>query len=191
MPLSAEEAAHARDGGPTVRNPAAGEPTARAVGRHPEKISPRNTANPPAAPEDARQVVEGLYELDQRLRVPRAMLPELAALAAQRLAGGHTAETLRAGVGRNLPAPGTPIHRPGGLLRYALREAPPVDVPPEPRVARMRECEGEHTQLRLFRPVADEELCPGCRQGRAEITAAPATRGAALARAALAGSWTS
>ncbi|MFD9221867.1 hypothetical protein ACFWDI_18080 [Streptomyces sp. NPDC060064] len=192
VPLSAEEAAHARDGSPTVREPAAGEPIARAVGRHPEKIPPGNTSNPPAAPTEAHHVVEQIQELDRRLRVPRAMLPELAALAAQWLACGHTAETLRAGVRRSLPAPGTPIPRPGGLLRYVLRDVPPVDVTPEPRVARMRECGGEHTQPRLFRPVADEELCPECRQGRAETPAAPlpATRGAALARAAMTGAWT-
>lgn len=125
------------------------------------------------------------------------MLRQLATPAAQWLRLGHTPDAVRDGIRRGLPAAGENIHRPGGLVRYLLREVPPVEEPSEPpRVALMRECAGEHTQPRLFRPVADEGLCPDCRQDRAqatqtEATARPATgvpaavRGAAAARAAM------
>jgi hypothetical protein len=111
--------------------------------------------------------------LDPRLRMPRGMLAQLAALAALAAEGldcGHTAAAVREHVRRALPGRGQPIHRPGGLVRYVLREVPPLTpvvaapvtaAPQLPRVARMREREGRHTQPRLFLPVADERLCRG------------------------------
>ncbi|MFJ5076899.1 hypothetical protein ACIP8Z_20125 [Streptomyces sp. NPDC088553] len=74
-----------------------------------------------------------------------------------------------------LPGAGTPVQRPGGLVRYLLREVPPRALPrPEPspprsgsrlssRLEGARECaSGAHTQPMLFRPVADEVLCSEC-----------------------------
>ncbi|MFG2644483.1 hypothetical protein ACGFYP_26345 [Streptomyces sp. NPDC048370] len=217
VPLSAAEVAVLRSGPPadsppTDTRPAAGEPTGRAVGRHPEKTPAGNTSNPPppeaprcpkaprdpeapAAPEDpdvpeARRLVDSLPALDPRLRVPRAMLPELAGLAARWLEAGHVAESVRDAVARCLPGRGSPIHRPGGLLRYILREVPPVAPPPPPPwVAALRECEsGLHVQPYLFRPSGDEDHCGPCREpSPAEATSAAARppAGPDLARAAL------
>ncbi|WP_405616462.1 hypothetical protein [Streptomyces sp. NBC_01508] len=191
VPLSAPEAAALKDGrapvaAPTVPCPAAGRPTGRAAGRHPENTPKGNTSNHPRRaaeltppepqsqphPPQAREAVADLHLLDPRLRVPRGMLPQLAALAAQWLACGHTAEGVREEIHRDPPAAPQHIHSPGGLVRYILRDPRAVPVPtpaPEPRVARMRECEGErHIQPLLFRPLAEETSCPACRQERAE-----------------------
>ncbi len=196
VPLSAEEAARVRDGAPAGGVPAAGEPTRRAVGRHPLNTPEENTSHQPGPGGDARRAVADLHRIDERLRVPRGMLPQLAALAAQWLECGHTVEDVRAAVRQGLPAPGRRIHRPGGLVRHLLGEVPappgpPAEVP-TPRVALMRECAGSHTQPRLFRPLTDETHCGECRQTRAESPErAPvdkvlvAVRGAAAARAAL------
>ncbi|MFF4348160.1 hypothetical protein [Streptomyces sp. NPDC001530] len=194
---------------PAGGSPAVGEPTGRAVGRHPESPVPENTSHHPARTVTAtaeqqaaaRQLVESLDDLDARLRVPRGILPQLAALAAEWLACGHTVADVREQVWRSLPGRGQSIHRPGGLVRYVLREIPPVAAPPiagapampTPRVAQMRECEGYHVQALLFRPVADEVLCRGCRRAQAVDTGgspavasvAAAVRGAAAVRAAL------
>jgi hypothetical protein len=215
VPLGGEEAAALRapahvavpDSAPTGGSPAVGEPTGRAVGRHPEPPVPENTSHHPAPPAKAtteqqavaRELVDSLGDLDARLRVPSGILPELAALAAEWLACGHTVADVREQVRRCLPGRGQPIHRPGGLVRYVLREIPPVVMPvtaappPTPRVAQMRECEGDHVQALLFRPVADEVLCRGCRRAQAAdagsspavASVAAAVRGAAAVRAAL------
>ncbi|MGW2561692.1 hypothetical protein ACWCXB_21040 [Streptomyces sp. NPDC001514] len=202
--LTAEDVAQLRVEVPTPVKRVVGEPQGPSVGRHPEEGPQENTSNPPD--DGARQLVEQLRDLDPRLRVPRGMLAELAALATQWLHLGHTVDGVRAAIARGLPAAGETIHRPGGLVRYLLRDVPPPEAPeapeapPEPpRVALMRECVGSHTQARLFRPVAGEDLCPECRQARAEAAEAAtaarppaagalaAVRGAATARAALRG----
>ncbi|MFD0146363.1 MULTISPECIES: hypothetical protein [unclassified Streptomyces] len=197
VPLSPAEASAVRCGRPADTRPAAGEPTGRAVGRHPERTSGENTSTPPPpeaseAPElpEARRLVDELPGLDPRLRVPRAMLPELTGLAARWLEAGHMADAVRDAVARCLPGRGSPIHRPGGLLRYILREVPPVPPPPPPpRVTGLRECEsGLHVQPYLFRPLADEDHCGGCRQPSAASSVSPtatAQTGPSLARAAL------
>ncbi|MDT9688355.1 hypothetical protein Q5762_08295 [Streptomyces sp. P9(2023)] len=213
VPLSAEDASALRSGRPTDTRPAAGEPAGRVAGRHPERTSRRNTSNPPPpepepeapepepeAPEapdlpdlpEARRIVDALPGLDPRLRVPRAMLPELAGLAARWLEAGHVAESVREAVARCLPGRSSPIHRPGGLLRYILRDVPPVlPPPPPPRVAALRECEsGRHVQPYLFKPLDDEVCCPACLcHGSVSPLdqPSPATVGPALARAALRG----
>ena len=229
VPLTGEEAAAVRarassgappsgpaavsDPAPADGSPAVGEPTGRAVGRHPEPPVPENTSHHPAptptptptatAEQQAagRQLVESLGDLDARLRVPRGILPELAALAAEWLVCGHAVADVREQVRRSLPGRGQSIHRPGGLVRYALREVPPVATPslaappPTPRVVHMRECEGSHVQALLFRPVADERLCRACRCARAadagnssaDASVTAAVRGAAAVRAALRG----
>jgi hypothetical protein len=121
------------------------------------------------------------------------------ALATEWPACGHAMADVWEQVRRSLPGRGQSIHRPGGLVRYALREVPPpaapsvVARPPTPRVAQMRECEGSHIQVLLFRPVADERLCRACRCARAADTGGSSVdasvtatvRGAAAVRAAL------
>ncbi|MGW0464002.1 hypothetical protein ACWDX6_01845 [Streptomyces sp. NPDC003027] len=180
---------------PAAGLPAAGGPSVRSVGRHPDKTSGGNTSNPPpSAPPEAQRAVDDLASLDPRLRVPRAMLPELAGLAARWLEAGHSIESLRSGIARCLPARGEPVHRPGGLVRYILRDVPPPRLDPPPAapplsaVASMRECAADrHVQPMLFRPVGDETLCAACRQDQAAGSAppSPAPFGAALARTAL------
>ncbi|MFE7231065.1 hypothetical protein ACFY3J_31530 [Streptomyces sp. NPDC001231] len=109
------------------------------------------------------------------------MHEELARLTARWLTAGHTPSTVRTHILRGLPSDGTPVHRPGGLLRYLLREVPPPPEPPAQyapagtlspgrsapgrpaaRLAGLRECEGDHVQATLFRPVGDETRCQRC-----------------------------
>ncbi|MFE6961360.1 hypothetical protein [Streptomyces sp. NPDC057696] len=128
-PLKPEQALALRDGAPAGGNPAAGEPTGRTVGRHPEKPVLENIphhpealleAEAPEAPavmEAGRQLISTILDLEPRLRVPRGILPQLAALASAWLEAGHTPGGVRAHVQRSLPGPKQPIHRPGGLLR--------------------------------------------------------------------------
>lgn len=109
------------------------------------------------------------------------MHDELTHLTARWLAAGHTPTAVRTHILRGLPSDGTPVHRPGGLLRYLLREVPPPAEPPAqhapastlspgrsapgrpaPRLAGLRECEGDHVQATLLRPVGDETRCRRC-----------------------------
>ncbi|MFD7201499.1 hypothetical protein [Streptomyces sp. NPDC059893] len=181
VPLKPEQALALRDGAPAGGNPAAGEPTSRTVGRHPEKPVLENTPHHPGTPPEGpavtdvgRQLVATILDLEPRLRVPRGMLPQLAGLASAWLEAGHTPGGVRAHVHRSLPGREQPIHRPGGLLRYILSDAPPAPAEEDsrrsesvqPRIARLRECEGVHTQARLFRPEGDEEFCGECLRGQ-------------------------
>lgn len=186
VPLKPEQALALRDGAPAGGNPAAGEPTGRTVGRHPEKPVLENTPHHPGTPpeteapeaptatEAGHQLIATILDLEPRLRVPRGILPQLAVLASAWLEAGHTPGGVRARVQRSLPGPKQPIHKPGGLLRYILSDVPPVPVeeesrrpePVQPRIAQLRECEGVHTQARLFRPEGDEEFCGECLRGR-------------------------
>jgi hypothetical protein len=108
------------------------------------------------------------------------MHAELAGLTARWLEAGHPPGAVRVHILRGLPADGTPVHRPGGLLRHLLRDVPPPpDIPapgpgpddtpaPDPgprlsaRLTGTRECEGRHGHPMLFRPTGDETLCPRC-----------------------------
>ncbi|MEU3073205.1 hypothetical protein [Streptomyces laurentii] len=121
----------------------------------------------------ARALVGALPLLSPLLRhIPPGMRDELTRLAADWLTAGHSSADIHAHLLRGLPKNGTPVHRPGGLVRYLLRDVPPTDPasPPPPsgprlssRLAGARECEsGRHTQPMLFRPSADETLCPSC-----------------------------
>lgn len=169
---------------PSPRIPTAGAPTPRPTGGHPRKDHGENTSyRPPApaaapeapgpeapgpdVPEEARALVGVLPLLSPALRhVPPGMREELARLAAGWLAAGHTSAAVHEHILRGLPAAGIPVQRPGGLVRYLLRDVPPVRqaAPPAPsRLAGMRECEGAHVQATLFRPVGDETLCWFCR----------------------------
>ncbi|MFE6852714.1 hypothetical protein ACFVDH_18215 [Streptomyces sp. NPDC057674] len=126
--------------------------------------------------DEARALVGALPLLSPALRhIPPGMREELTRLTARWLAAGHTSADVHEHVLRGLPGAGTPVQRPGGLVRYLLREVPPRTLPrPEPsasppgprlssRLQGARECaSGAHTQPMLFRPVADEVLCSEC-----------------------------
>ncbi|WP_395362948.1 hypothetical protein ACHGLA_23095 [Streptomyces sp. YH02] len=126
--------------------------------------------------DEARALVGALPLLSPALRhIPPGMRDELTRLTERWLAAGHTSADVHEHILRGLPGPGTPVQRPGGLVRYLLREVPPRTLPrpegsPPPSGARLssrlegaRECaSGTHTQPMLFRPVADEALCADC-----------------------------
>ncbi|MFI6420251.1 hypothetical protein ACIBG6_22975 [Streptomyces sp. NPDC050842] len=120
--------------------------------------------------DEARALVGALPLLSPALRyIPPGMRDELALLVGRWLAAGHTSADVHEHVLRGLPGAGTPVHRPGGLVRYLLRHVPPLRVTPpagpprlSPRLEGAQECAGRHTQPMLFRPVADETLCPEC-----------------------------
>ncbi|MFJ8269352.1 hypothetical protein ACIQ8G_03095 [Streptomyces sp. NPDC094154] len=181
---------------PSRRNPTVGAPTPRPTDGHPRKDPGENTSHHPAesapppepqpepspATDQARALVATLPHISPDLRhIPRGMHDELTHLTARWLAAGHTPTAVRTHILRGLPSDGTPVHRPGGLLRYLLREVPPPSEPPAqhapagtlspgrsapgrpaPRLAGLRECEGDHVQATLFRPVGDETRCRRC-----------------------------
>ncbi|MEU2975856.1 hypothetical protein ABZ678_02260 [Streptomyces hirsutus] len=149
---------------------------------------PEATTAPPLI-EEARALVSAYPYLSPALHhIPRAMHTELTDLTARWLAAGHPPAAVRLHILRGLPDDGSPVHRPGGLLRYLLRDVPrvppvptgagsaPEAAPPpggasleqpfEPRLsarlAGARECAGDHIQPTLFRPIADEALCRDC-----------------------------
>ncbi|MEU2075235.1 hypothetical protein [Streptomyces sp. NPDC013489] len=172
---------------PSPRKPAAGQPTTPSTGRHPDVDLREDTSNlPPKAPEAADTVAESPHLDDARalvgvlhllspalLHIPPGMRDELARLAARWLDAGHTSADVHEHVLRGLPGAGTPVHRPGGLVRYLLRDVPSRTLPTPPpttptpmrlsvRLEGARECTGHHTQPMLFRPHADETLCAAC-----------------------------
>ncbi|MFC9289039.1 hypothetical protein [Streptomyces sp. NPDC057052] len=181
---------------PSHAIPAVGEPTAPPTDGHPKEKPEGNTSHRPPRPpapetepetdpetaalplEEAQALTAVFPHLSPALRhIPPAMQPELTRLTARWLAAGHPATAIRFHILRGLPD-GTPVHRPGGLLRHLLRDVPPVPVlappvpqPPAPAPERLlsprllgaRECEGRaHVHPMLFRPVNDETLCPRC-----------------------------
>ncbi|MFE9920224.1 hypothetical protein ACFYQA_01205 [Streptomyces sp. NPDC005774] len=152
------------------------------------ETQPETTTAPPLL-EEARALVSTYPHLSPALHhIPRAMHAELAGLTTHWLAAGHPPAAVRLHILRGLPDDGSTVHRPGGLLRYLLRDVPPVPpvptgtgpapeaTPPpggaspeqlleprlSPRLAGARECAGDHTQPTLFRPIADEALCRDC-----------------------------
>ncbi|ROQ33494.1 hypothetical protein EDD98_2522 [Streptomyces sp. PanSC19] len=167
---------------PSPRKPAAGRPTAPPTDGHPEKDPREDTSHlPPHAEhadaveespriDDARALVGALPVLSPALRhIPPGMRDELARLAARWLDAGHTPTDVHEHIRHCLPADGTPVHRPGGLVRYLLRDVPPREPSRpapvnrlSPRLEGARECAGDHIQPMLFRPVGDETHCPAC-----------------------------
>ncbi|OKJ59774.1 hypothetical protein AMK27_20035 [Streptomyces sp. CB02009] len=173
------------EGGPTSEPALALEAK---PGTEPVSESASASASEPQVPEsagevpataqldEARALVGALPLLSPALRhIPPGMREELTRLTARWLAAGHTSADVHEHVLRGLPGAGTPVQRPGGLVRYLLREVPPRTLPrPEPstsppgprlssRLQGARECAGgAHTQPMLFRPVADEVLCSEC-----------------------------
>ncbi|WP_282695756.1 hypothetical protein [Streptomyces sp. CC208A] len=176
---------------PSARIRAVGAPEAPVADGHPEEEPPAGKtsnlppepaveeAEPDAPSEEARALIGSLPVLSPALRhIPPGMRDELARLASRWLEAGHSAADVCAHIRGGLPKDGTPVLRPGGLVRYLLREVPeyvaplPEAVTPPPlsldqprvsaRLAELRECEGRHSQARLFRPVGDEVFCPQC-----------------------------
>lgn len=202
MPVHTPSADASPQVAPSPRIPTVGTPTPPPTDGHPRKDPGENTFHHPAerrpdpepepapqateVPEAARTLVAALPHLSPDLRrIPRGMYDELARLVSRWLAAGHTPAAVRTHILRGLPDDGTPVHRPGGLLRYLLRDVPhapaapaPAPVPgaattppaarhpgptrPSSRLAGLRECEGDHVQATLFRPVAEETLCRAC-----------------------------
>ncbi|MFF8836543.1 hypothetical protein [Streptomyces sp. NPDC015130] len=186
---------------PSPRKPAAGRPTTPSTDGHPEKHLREDTSNLPAehaepvepaeavhepvpAPvpadgtptsprlEEARALIGVLPLLSPALRhIPPGMRDELVRLAARWLDSGHSSADVHEHILSGLPGTGTPVHRPGGLVRYLLSDVPPrtLPTPPTPTRPRLsvrlegtRECTGHHTQPMLVRPLADETLCAEC-----------------------------
>jgi hypothetical protein len=165
---------------PSPRIPAVGEPTAPSTDGHPKKHPEEDTSNLPPepepestddVPEEARALVAAFPLLSPALRhIPPGMRDELTHLTARWLAAGHTSGDVHEHVLRGLPGANTPVHRPGGLLRHLLRDVPPRQLaqpaPTGPRIsarlAGTRECEGDHVQPMLFRPLGDETHCAEC-----------------------------
>ncbi|MER6097112.1 hypothetical protein ABT154_14900 [Streptomyces sp. NPDC001728] len=177
---------------PSPRKPAAGEPTPPSTDGHPEKDRVEDTSNLPLeaaeAPEvgevadavgesprleEARALIGALPLLSATLRsIPPGMRDELARLAARWLDTGHSSTDVHEHILRGLPGSTTPVHRPGGLVRYLLRDVPPRSLPPHPapssgnrlspRLEGARECAGDHTQPMLFRPLGGETHCAEC-----------------------------
>ncbi|MFF3845191.1 hypothetical protein [Streptomyces sp. NPDC002328] len=181
---------------PSPPVPAVGEPTPPPADGHPRENTRVNTSHRPPeppvrpgsephpAPESlaaATALVAGFPNLSPALRhIPRPMHAELARLTAHWLEAGHPPTAVRIHILRGLPDDGTPVHRPGGLLRHLLREVPPLPAttPPTPapeppptqpagprlsaRLTSAIECQGDHIQPTLFRPTGDETLCPRC-----------------------------
>ncbi|MFD7700539.1 hypothetical protein [Streptomyces caelestis] len=200
LPVHVPDAPASRQLAPSARVPTAGAPTPPSTDGHPRKDPGKNTSHRPAeperkpdpeperkpdpdpvpdtpeVPEAARALVAALPHLSPDLRrIPRGMHDELARLVSRWLATGHTPTAVRTHILRGLPDDGTPVHRPGGLLRYLLRDVPPAPDPdatsaseqpaparPSSRLAALRECEGDHVQATLFRPTGDETLCRRC-----------------------------
>ncbi|MEU9332090.1 hypothetical protein AB0D49_02870 [Streptomyces sp. NPDC048290] len=177
---------------PSPGLPAVGAPTTPSTDRYPTPTPPENTPNqppkPPAPPiepsAEARALAATYPHLSPDLRhIPTAMHPELAQLTDRWLDAGHPPTAIRTHILRGLPDDGTPVHRPGGLLRHLLRDVPPVqeDAPSSspapaplptggfrlsPRLLASRECQGDHLQPTLFRPLGDETHCQHCRPRR-------------------------
>ncbi len=213
MPVHPSSADASPQVAPSPRLPTVGIPTPPRTDGHPKKDPGENTSHRPAEPERqpdpapkpepapetsetheppeaARALVAALPHLSPDLRrIPRGMHDELACLVARWLAAGHTPTAVRTHVLRGLPDDGTPVHRPGGLLRYLLRDVPPAPAAPSlvpapgvatslpaarhpgptrlsSRLGALRECEGDHVQATLFRPAGDETLCGACSRHR-------------------------
>lgn len=142
---------------------------------------------------------------ERRLRLSGRELAGLAPLVDEWFQRGAAMGDLRQALTERLPLT---VHSPAGLIRHRLlRKMPPVPTFAEQHAAEIRanggrsrlsgtrECQGEHVQARLFRPVADEALCPQCRNeaatdsqnAKSRSDCAAARRDASTARRAMKG----
>ncbi|MGD3110828.1 hypothetical protein [Streptomyces sp. YGL11-2] len=132
----------------------------------------------------AVQALASVSHEERRLRLGGQEVKNLAPLAAEWFERGATVADVRDALTVGLPQH---VHCAAALVRDRLTrkmpEAPSLaaqrerEATSQPRLARMRECTGEHIQPLLFRPVADESLCPSCRHSHAEDSPAGPIQG--------------
>lgn len=124
--------------------------------------------------EEARTLVGALPLLSPALRfVPAGMREELTRLAARWLVPGTPPPTYANTSGAACRATGHPCTGPAASCATSCGRCRHHPRPPKHRTRRTRrtgpacrrgsrECEGEHIQPMLFRPVGDERLCRAC-----------------------------
>ncbi|MBQ1159701.1 hypothetical protein KBZ21_16565 [Streptomyces sp. A73] len=201
IPLSPDEARSAVQPAaqPTAAVPATGAPTPRPATPQPRKTPVGNTSHPPAkassqapprpdtkAHAHAEALLLSLSHSAPYLAMPARKARRWAPLAAHWLERGMGTDDIRTALTAGLEQARSPL----GALRWRLEHAlpEPVDTPTtkptpsSPRLSRMRECAGPHTQPLLFTPVGEEERCPACRtaSAAAQAAAAPTTPGSGL-----------
>ncbi|WP_369206851.1 hypothetical protein [Streptomyces sp. PU-14G] len=191
-PLSPDEARVAVQPAaqPTAAVPATGVPTRRPAAPQPRKTPVGNTSHPPAATEATEAAAPRLgTEICARAEALLLSLPRTAPylamsarkarrwapLAARWLECGLGTDDVRTALTAGLERARSPLGALRWRLEHTLPEplatSPTTQAPP--RVSRMRECAGPHTQPLLFTPVGDEDRCPACRT-TAAATATPA-----------------
>ncbi|MGW1077294.1 hypothetical protein [Streptomyces sp. NPDC002537] len=164
---------------------------------------PETTTQPPTAAssvpasltEQAALALAAISHSERRLRLSGQDVAGLAPIVGEWFQRGASLTDLRDVLTSGLPQP---VHSPAGLVRNRLiRKMPDTPTPAEQptacspsRLAGTRECQGAHVQTRLFRPVADEVLCPRCRHETTEAdqarhAVAATLRGMPAVRAAL------
>lgn len=151
-----------------------------ATGREEHALSPEAPEPAPNTSMLPAQLIErGAHALtavcrsERRLRLSGREIARLAPLAATWFQRSASMSELREALTGGLP---DAVRSPAGLIRdRLLRKMPDVqtfaaqrktghqNARVTSRVAGTRECRGAHLQTRLFRPVADEVLCPECR----------------------------
>lgn len=165
---------------PSGPYPAVGQPTGRPAARQPKKNTEGNTSHQPSAVRlaQAEALLRSLAAVDPRLAVPARTARDWAPLAARWLEEGLRPDRIRHTLTTGLGHARSPLGALRWRLEHAMPEAPPPPPPAEsraePRLARMRECAGKHTQARLFVPApgSGETRCADCRASGA--TARPA-----------------
>ncbi len=159
---------------PSNSCPAVGQPTGRHSGRQPRKNTEGNTSHQPAVRmAQAEALLRSLAVVDPRLAVPARTARDWAPLAARWLEKGLPPDRIRRTLTQGMGDARSPLGALRWRLEHAMPDAPPPEPTPqprpEPRVARMRECAGEHIQARLFLPPpgSGETRCEDCRTGAA------------------------
>ncbi|MEV4506080.1 hypothetical protein [Streptomyces klenkii] len=168
---------------PASANPEDAHAQAEEKEELPSPEAPEPTPGVPAVPgplaERSALALAVVSHGERRLRLSGRELASLAPLVGEWFHRGAAMADLREALTDGLPSM---VHSPAGLIRHRLlRKMPPVPTFAEQRAAELRatgrqsrlsgtrECQGEHVQAQLFRPVADEVLCPQCRH---EVAAA-------------------
>ncbi|MFI7244542.1 hypothetical protein [Streptomyces qinglanensis] len=187
---------------PAGTAPAAGGPTRRSAAPQPLETPVGNTSHPPAPTSShaghrigaashhhaAEALLLSLARSGPHLALPPRKARHWAPLAARWLERGIGADDIRTALTAGLEHARSPLGALRWRLEHALPEPAPAvaAVPPDPgstplpRVSRMRECAGPHTQPLLFVPVGDEERCPACRTDGAAAAAAAPSSGSGL-----------
>ncbi|MEU5421212.1 hypothetical protein [Streptomyces sp. NPDC020667] len=189
VPLTAEEAAAARETPPGTDIPAVGEPGRRSVGRYQDKDTRENTSQPPqpAPPEEPEPapvppplVQQGAYALttvsrtERRLRLTGRDIARLAPLAGEWFQRGACLAEVREALTGGLP---DHVHSAAGIIRNRLLRK----MPDAPTFAEQRAKEGQFTQP----PVRAATPSPPAHDTSGAVAAT--RRGMAAVRAALHG----